>query len=66
MHAPPEAEARLPAFAYSDDFATPRMGVQWSFCAGDEADRDRYRYENGALVLGGRAPAHPTTRRYGS
>ena len=28
-----------------------RMGVQWSFYTGDEADRERYRYENGALVL---------------
>ena len=41
-------------FAFSDDFSTPRMGVQWSFYAGDEADRDRYRYENGALVLKGK------------
>ncbi|HYE87097.1 MAG TPA: family 43 glycosylhydrolase [Vicinamibacterales bacterium] len=38
-------------FAFSDDFSTSKMGVQWSFYAGDENDRHRYRYENGALVL---------------
>ncbi len=38
-------------FAFSDDFSTPKMGVQWSFYAGDENDRARYRYEKGALVL---------------
>ena len=27
------------------------MGVQWSFYNGAASDRDRYRYENGALVL---------------
>ena len=27
------------------------MGIQWSFYAGDDADRERYRYENDALVL---------------
>lgn len=45
--------------AYSDDFATNRMGVQWSFYKGDERDRERYRYENGGLVLKakGTAPA---------
>jgi beta-xylosidase len=36
---------------YSDDFSTDRMGVQWSFYAGDAADRQRYRYENDQLVL---------------
>jgi xylan 1,4-beta-xylosidase len=41
-------------FAFSDDFSRSRMGVQWSFYAGDENDRDRYRYENGALVLKGK------------
>jgi beta-xylosidase/acetyl esterase/lipase len=38
-------------FAFSDDFSKPKMGVQWSFYAGDEGDRARYRYENGALIL---------------
>jgi xylan 1,4-beta-xylosidase len=38
-------------FAFSDDFSKTRMGVQWSFYAGDASDRDRYRLENGNLVL---------------
>jgi beta-xylosidase len=37
--------------AFSDDFSTSRMGVQWSFYAGDVADRDRYRSEQQSLVL---------------
>jgi beta-xylosidase len=37
--------------AFSDDFSTDRMGIQWSFYRGSEADRARYRPENGALVL---------------
>jgi xylan 1,4-beta-xylosidase len=41
-------------FAFSDDFSTPKMGVQWSFYAGDQTDRDRYRYDAGALVLKGK------------
>ena len=49
--AKPAGEPVPHGFAYSDDFSKPRMGVQWSFYAGDEADRDRYRYDNGALVL---------------
>ena len=38
-------------FAFSDDFTTSRMGVQWSFYAGDVGDTSRVRYEHGALVL---------------
>jgi beta-xylosidase len=38
-------------FPFSDDFSSNRMGVQWGFYAGGVADRDRYRYENGALIL---------------
>jgi beta-xylosidase len=52
--AKPAGEAGPHGFAFSDDFSTPKMGVQWSFYAGDEADRNRYRYENGALVLKGK------------
>jgi beta-xylosidase len=37
--------------ALSDDFTTSKMGVQWSFYGGDAADKDRFRYEPGALVL---------------
>jgi xylan 1,4-beta-xylosidase len=50
----PAGESGPHGFAYSDDFSTPKMGVQWSFYAGDETDRSRYRYENGALVLKGK------------
>jgi xylan 1,4-beta-xylosidase len=38
-------------FAFSDDFSTNKMGVQWGFYKGDVTDRDRYRYERNALVL---------------
>jgi xylan 1,4-beta-xylosidase len=38
-------------FAFSDDFSTSRMGVQWSFYKGTDADRERYRYGNKTLVL---------------
>jgi beta-xylosidase len=37
--------------AYSDDFSTNRMGVQWSFYGGGAADRERYRYDGDGLVL---------------
>jgi xylan 1,4-beta-xylosidase len=37
--------------ALSDDFSSNKMGIQWSFYAGDAADRERYRYENKSLVL---------------
>jgi xylan 1,4-beta-xylosidase len=38
-------------FALSDDFSASRMGVQWGFYKGSVGDRERYRYEKGALVL---------------
>lgn len=37
--------------ALSDDFTTNKMGVQWSFHQGTDADAARYRYDHGALVL---------------
>jgi beta-xylosidase len=37
----------------SDDFTTNRIGVQWTFYDGDQHDRARYRYADGALVLRG-------------
>ena len=56
--ADPAAPIRKPAgpavphgFAFSDDFSGNRMGIQWSFYKGTDTDRERYRYENGALVL---------------
>lgn len=47
----PGGEAVRHGIAYSDDFSTSKMGVQWSFYKGSAEDRDRYRYENKALVL---------------
>ena len=52
--AKPAGESGAHGFAFSDDFSTSKMGVQWSFYAGDANDRHRYRYENGALVLKGK------------
>jgi beta-xylosidase len=37
--------------ALSDDFSTNKMGVQWSFYKGTVSDKDRFRYEDRALVL---------------
>ena len=47
----PAGEAVTHGFPFSDDFSTNKMGVQWSFYKGSAADRDRYRYDNGSLVL---------------
>ncbi len=52
--AKPAGEPGRHGFAFSDDFAAPRMGVQWSFYAGDATDRERYRYDNNSLVLKGK------------
>jgi len=38
-------------FAFSDDFRTNRMGIQWNFFRSNGAVSDRYRYEDGSLVL---------------
>jgi xylan 1,4-beta-xylosidase len=38
-------------FPLSDDFSKDKMGVQWSFYKGTDSDKQRYRYENGSLVL---------------
>jgi xylan 1,4-beta-xylosidase len=46
------AGAAVPhGMALSDDFSTNKMGIQWSFYKGTVTDKDRYRYEHGALVL---------------
>ena len=37
--------------ALSDDFTTNKMGVQWSFYDGTDADQARVRRENGTLIL---------------
>jgi beta-xylosidase len=43
----------------SDDFSTNRMGIQWAFYKGGDADRSRFAYRQGALVLAakGTSPA---------
>lgn len=40
--------------ALSDDFAGPRLGLQWSFFEPAPGDEARARFEGGALVLAGR------------
>jgi xylan 1,4-beta-xylosidase len=47
----PAGEAVPHGLPLSDDFSTRKMGVQWSFYGGTVTDNDRYRYENGSLVL---------------
>jgi xylan 1,4-beta-xylosidase len=47
----PAGSAGPHGFAFSDDFSRDRMGVQWSFYGGGAADRERFRYENHALIL---------------
>ncbi|HEX8029569.1 MAG TPA: family 43 glycosylhydrolase, partial [Vicinamibacterales bacterium] len=49
--AKPAGESGPHGAAFSDDFSTSRMGIQWSFYAGDESDSTRYRYADNALVL---------------
>lgn len=55
----PKAPPSSQGTPFSDDFSTSRMGVQWSFYKGSEADRTRYRYEGQSLVLSakGTSPA---------
>jgi beta-xylosidase len=52
-------EALAHGVAFSDDFSRNRLGVQWSFYKGTDADRQRVRYEDGSLVLAatGTSPA---------
>lgn len=46
------AGAAVPhGFPFSDDFTKSKIGVQWSFYDGSDADRQRYRYENSTLIL---------------
>jgi beta-xylosidase len=47
----PAGDAVPHGLPLSDDFSTDKMGVQWSFYAGSDTDRERYRYENRSLVL---------------
>jgi xylan 1,4-beta-xylosidase len=48
---PAGGESGPHGFAFSDDFSTNKLGVQWSFYAGGVDDAKRCRYENGSLVL---------------
>lgn len=41
-------------FAFSGGFDASRLGVQWSFYDGGKGDSDRYRFENGELLLRGK------------
>jgi beta-xylosidase/acetyl esterase/lipase len=52
--AKPAGSAGPHGFPFSDTFSVSKMGVQWSFYAGDQNDRDRFRYDNNALVLKGK------------
>jgi beta-xylosidase len=47
----PHGEAVPHGLAFSDDFSTNKMGVQWSFYKGTDTDRERFRYEHNSLVL---------------
>ena len=40
--------------ALSDDFTTNKMGMQWGFHQGTDADSARIRYENKSLVMQGK------------
>ena len=48
---PPGGSAVPPGFAFSDDFRTNKIGMQWSFFRSYEPIAGRYRYETNALVL---------------
>lgn len=53
--AKPEGGETVPhGYSFSDDFSTNKMGLQWSFFRGSDADLKRFRYEEGALVLEGK------------
>jgi len=51
---PAGGEAVPHGFALSDDFSTNKMGLQWSFFDGGDGDRERFRYDDGALILKGK------------
>ncbi|HNX04906.1 MAG TPA: hypothetical protein PKI32_05355, partial [Opitutales bacterium] len=48
---PSGGEALPHGFALSDDFSTNRIGTQWAFFHPRGPIADRYRYEDGALVI---------------
>lgn len=50
----PGSDAVPHGMRLSDDFSTNRIGIQWGFHGGTDADARRYRYEDGALILQGK------------
>jgi beta-xylosidase len=50
----PGKESVRHGMAFSDDFSTNKMGVQWGFHQGSDTDAARYRYEDGALIVKGK------------
>jgi beta-xylosidase len=50
---PPGGRPVPHGFARSDDFSTNKIGIQWTFFRADSTAPDRFRYEDGALVLRG-------------
>ena len=50
----PGNEAVPHGMALSDDFSTNKMGVQWGFYQGTDADAARVRYEDKTLVVQGK------------
>lgn len=51
---PANGEALPHGYAFSDDFSTNKMGLQWSFFNGTDADMKRYRYSDGGIVIQGK------------
>jgi beta-xylosidase len=47
----PQGPAVPNGFAFSDDFSTNKMGLQWSFYKGSDTDAQRFRYQNNSLIL---------------
>lgn len=48
---PVGGEALPHGLALSDDFTTDKIGTQWAFFQPEGQIKDRFRYENGSLVL---------------
>lgn len=48
---PQDGEAVTHGFALSDNFSTNKIGKQWTFFNPSSPIAERFRYENGALVL---------------
>lgn len=50
----PGTDAVAHGMAWSDDFSKNKLGLQWAFHQGSDADMARVRYEHGALVVQGK------------